>query len=422
MRQALGLESIVESVGVSEISEADVIRSEHEVAEVSSELTEVQQDIKAVSSYHDLIERIEPDASSSVITTEAIYIGIERILNKHNVYVDEVMPSLENWSINPNYTRTVSLEKAEGLLAGLKEKGRQAIEWIIKKFREWRDKIKAFFNKIFKKKIEYDIKKTETKIKETETVLKKATPEKREVIVSKIKEKVKKEVPVEPDSDPKVTMVGYNPEIIMNLDPLTTRIITEGMGRIKQLYGVMQQMMFEGELFKDIMVPTENSSSQEEKISKIEELFDRLTHGYDGVFFNSSGKYRLQFLRGEITVTPDGSEPLHNSMVNGNPLLPARTNGKTFTLNLASAKVLMDEVKELIDLFGEAIANDIAIKELESQKNEIHEYNSAGINLVKFAIEGMMETINDAKLAIESRMKVLSAFNVDLDSLDQYLS
>ena len=125
---------------------------------------------------------------------------------------------------------------------------------------------------------------------------------------------------------------------------------------------------------------------------------------------------------GEITVTPDGSEPLHNSMVNGNPLLPARTNGKTFTLNLASAKVLMDEVKELIDLFGEAIANDIAIKELESQKNEIHEYNSAGINLVKFAIEGMMETINDAKLAIESRMKVLSAFNVDLDSLDQYLS
>lgn len=104
MRQALGLESIVESVGVSEISEADVIRSEHEVAEVSSELTEVQQDIKAVSSYHDLIERIEPDASSSVITTEAIYIGLERILNKHNVYVDEVMPSLENWSINPNYT------------------------------------------------------------------------------------------------------------------------------------------------------------------------------------------------------------------------------------------------------------------------------------------------------------------------------
>ena len=151
LRRALGLESMTEPTVMSPVTEAEMIQAGYDADDAFEEYINVEQDIKAVSGYQDIIDRVDPSDVNNVVTAEAIYIGLEHILNKHNVHVTELYPSLEGWDNTSSYARQVSMEKTESLLSGLKEKGRQTIEWIIKKFNEFIAKIKSFFKNVYLK-------------------------------------------------------------------------------------------------------------------------------------------------------------------------------------------------------------------------------------------------------------------------------
>ena len=158
LRITLGLESAYIDA-VPEVDETqfevEYIQSQHDLETAGNDLTKIQSDIGTVSQYQEIVSN--PEIETNAVATEAIYIGLEHILNKHGIKTEEWYPSLENWKYDSTTSRAVSMEKTEGLLNGLKEKGKQALDWIIKKMTDFikfiKDKIMSFFVKKQKKDI-----------------------------------------------------------------------------------------------------------------------------------------------------------------------------------------------------------------------------------------------------------------------------
>lgn len=181
----LGIEDYAVEV-TPPVTESEMTQSFHEMDEVINQSTEVQQDIKTVSSYVEIIENMNTNNSNTIITTEAIYIGLEHVLNKHQIKVDELFPSLESWSYDSRSSKQVSLEKAESLLAGLKEKGNNLLQTIIKKFEEFKQKVITFFRTVWRKMVKSKLEKYEEGIKKLNDKFKNLSDEDKQIIQQKV--------------------------------------------------------------------------------------------------------------------------------------------------------------------------------------------------------------------------------------------
>lgn len=171
LRYTLGLEStdyLLEPEVTEEVAnqlEVDYIKSEHELATSSQELDKLQTDISTVSSYHEFIKK---EDELDTVTVEAIYIGLDSLLAKHQITTNEVYPSLESWEYNPSGSRAISLETTGNVLTGLKEGIKKAAITIFKKIKEFLKSFLNFFKKVFSRRKKEEVKKAKETLKKME--------------------------------------------------------------------------------------------------------------------------------------------------------------------------------------------------------------------------------------------------------------
>lgn len=186
LRYTLGLEStdyLLEPEVANQL-EVDYIKSKHELATSSQELDELQTDINTVCSYHEFIKK---EDELDTVTVEAIYIGLDSLLAKHQITTSEVYPSLESWEYNPSGSRAITLETTGNLLTGLKEGIKKAVITVFKKIKEFLKSFLNFFKKVFSRRKKEEVKKAKETLKKME---------KDESIVNDINELLQEEVNV----------------------------------------------------------------------------------------------------------------------------------------------------------------------------------------------------------------------------------
>lgn len=146
LRQALGLESgVLDEPVNTEVTETDYVRSQHELEVAIDATDKTIADINTVSSYTDFISK--SDIENNQIAVEAIYIGLEHILNKHQITTTEYFPSLESWDTRGSYNKQISLEKLDKILDGLKTGAKNMWDYLVKKFNEFVTTTRIFIAK-----------------------------------------------------------------------------------------------------------------------------------------------------------------------------------------------------------------------------------------------------------------------------------
>lgn len=410
--QALGIENYIEPEVLPPVTEVEMIQSHHELNEALNEVSTVEQDIKTVAGYTDIIERVDPSDINNAVTTEAIYIGLEHTLTKHKIQVGELFPSLESWSFTPEKSKSVSLENVHSLMKGLKQKGKVALDWLVAKYLEWKEKVKSFFRKIFKRKVQEEVKASETGAAEVQKQLALASPQQKKAVEEKLEEQ-----PMV-----KEAKVTNQASITVTLDSKQAYVIKQGLDHIRSQYTAVGVMMDMDNLIGTMERPRSMGEQIAAGISKLAVLnnFDSLASN-NTVFNKNGSQYKLDtFIRNPILDVSNENRVTTSTEVVDYDSVVSETD-KTFVVDKAVHDRLLSEIKELLDVYDTYLNDTKMLKELKRGSKRLSDVHDRTTGVVKFVLDCSVQHMESVRLAIDVRREIVKNYPVSSEDLIGWL-